>query len=382
MSDHKEKLLSKWPREATADGDRVATFEARFQTVQKLREFYDDTRNVAWPETSGESPWGFASMVAHLVFANEARVPDHFHEPWRSDLVRAIEGLENRHILAGERADIFMNAFFRAVANNLQDRPLQFTSFKFDGFNFRDVCFIAVLRMEGDNPLDGEFVLYRAHYLPTQQHPIGVYSVRDIIKPPALRPDLRELGRIFRFGNGRDGYQWGDTRGAEGNYGAETLACLTLLGYARRTGADARNALGGSWPEVEVTPAGMLALMRSGVLMKVQREMEAEEQEVRLMAPRCKLAIPVATIASGAWGDMTFCTRTGAVLGLHVAPDCRMDDIPVRIDVAELAKAYPDEEIAGQTFDILDLGYWTADGRHEEPEEDFREELRHCRAAP
>ena len=56
--------------------------------------------------------------------------------------------------------------------------------------------------------------------------------------------------------------------------------------------------------------------------------------------------------------------------------------MPVRIDVAELAKAYPDETIANQTYDILDVGYWTADGRYEAPEEDFREELRLCHAAP
>lgn len=373
MNGDKLRMLEKWPRESLQD-DRVAVFAERFPTIEKLHEFHEDTRKLAWPETFGQSPWEFASMVAHLMFTCEAKVPDHFHEPWRSDLVRAIEGLENRYILAGERTDTFMGVFFRAVAQEMRDRPVRYAAFKFDGLYFRDVHFIAVLQPQGENPLDGDFRLYRAQYLPTQQEAIGVYSVRQVIKPPSAHVDLTELSRIFRFGNGRDGFQWGDTRRADGNYGAETLACLTLMGYARRTGNDVSNGLGGTWPEVEITPAGVLALMQSKVLGQVQKDMEAH-----------KIAVPVASVASGAWGNFDFCARTGAVLGVDpsgIHRESRIEDIPVRIDIAELANAYPDEEIDGQTYDVLDVGYWTADGRYEAPEEDFREELRHCRSAP
>lgn len=372
--DHKTSMLAKWPHETSRD-DRVAVFAERFPTVEKLHEFHEDTRKLSWPETCGQSPWGFSSMVAHLVFTCEAKVPDHFHEPWRSDLVRAIEGLENRYILDGRRADVFMGAFFRAVAREMQDQPVRHAAFQFDGLAFRDVRFIAVLEAQGDDPLDGVFHLYRSQRLPTQQEaPIGVYPVREVIKPPSAQVDLTELSRIFRFGNGRDGFQWGDTRRTEGNYGAETLACLTLKGYARRTGNSVSNGLGGGWPEVEVTPAGTLALMQSKVLGQVQKEMEAS-----------KIAVPVATIASSAWGEFDFCARTGAVLGVDPAgvhPISRIEDMPVRIDIAELTAAYPDEDIAGQTYDVLDVGYWTADGRYEAPEEDFREELRRTHAAP
>lgn len=277
MDERKAKLLLKWPREIMSD-DRVSIFAKRFPTIEKLREFYEDTRGLAWPEFHGESPWGFSGMAAHLVFDGEANVPDHFHEPWRSDLVRAIEELENRYILAGERADIFRGVLFRAISKGLLttsggDQPMRYAPFKFDGLCFRDVHFIAHVRPKGDNPLAGDVVLYRTHSLPTQTNAVATFPVRDVIKSPSSKPDLSELRRILLFDDGKGGYQWGDTRGDEGNYGAETLATLVLLGYVNRTGGDVRNELGGSWPEVEITSKGVLTLMRVDALSKKQNEM-------------------------------------------------------------------------------------------------------------
>ena len=375
MNDQKRELLEKWPAEKSG-GDRVAAFAARFPSIEKLHEFYEDTRKLSWPETYGASPWEFASTIAHLAFSNQAEVPDHFHEPWRSDLVRAIEGLENRYVLEGERASVFKWKLFRVLARGMQTEPTRHEVFEMTSpFYFKGIHFVAVLEPKEGNPLLGNVVLYRGNEYPCRQPPIATYAVRDVIKRPRADVDLTELGRIFRFGNGKDGYQWGDTRGDEGGYCAETLACLTLLGYARRTGADVRNQLGGSWPEVEVTPKGIQALLQSNILRQTQQDMEAHG-----------MSLPTASVASGFWGDFEFCVRTGAVLGVGldgsaVAED-RINDMPVRIDVAELAKAYPDETIANQTYDILDVGYWTADGRYEVPEEDFREELRLCHAAP
>lgn len=377
MNKHKEKMLLKWPPEFSGN-NRCESFAAHFPTIEKLHEFHHDTRALAWAESFGESPWAFASTVAHLVFNSESNVPEHFHEPWRGDLVRAIEDIETRNILAGERADIFQNVLFRAISKglictNTGDRPTRYAPFKFDGLGFRDVHFIAYLLPKGNSPLDGDIVLYRAQHLPTQKNPVATYSVRDVIKYPTAKLDLTELGRIFRFGNSCDGYQWGDTRGGDGNYGAETLACLTLLGYARRSGANVPNGLGGSWPEVEVTPNGILAILQSNVLMTIQREFDNNY-----------IAVPVASLTSS-WGDLTFCAHTGAVLGFNLDamhPEVRLEDIPVRVDVAELAQSYTNEEIDGQTYDILNVGYWMADGRYETPEDEFREELRHCRAAP
>lgn len=373
MGNHKALMLQKWPRESLRD-DRVAVFAERFPTIERLHEFHEDTRNLAWPESFGQSPWEFSGMVAHLVFACEAKVPDHFDEPWRSDLVRAIEGLEDRHILAGDRARIFRDRLFRVVARGLQDQPTRHATFTMTSpFYFRDAHFVAALQAD-DNPLQGNIVIYRGQEFLTERLPIAVFPVREIIRTPSADINLMELARIFRFASGHDGYQWGDTRGDEGGFNAETLACLALLGYARRTGNDVPNGLGGTWPEIEVTPAGVLALMKSDVMNELQKTMTA-----------AKATVPIATIASGAWGNFDFCVRTGAVLGLDplgVHHESRAEDMPVRIDVSELATAYPDEEIAGQTYDILDVGYWMADGRYESPEEDFREELRHCRAAP
>lgn len=374
MSDQKQLLLAKWPAENTV-ADRVTDFEKRFSSIEKLHEFYEDTRNVSWPETYGASPWEFASTVAHLAFGNQAEIPDHFHEPWRSDLVRAIEGLENRHLLEGERAHVFKWKLFRVVARGMQTEPTRHEIFEMTSpFNFKDIQLVVALKPKDGNPLLGNIEIYRGAEYPCRKSPIATYAVRDVIRRPRTEVDLAELARIFRFCNGKDGYQWGDTRGDEGGYCAETLACLTLLGYVRRTGVDVRNNLGGSWPEVEVTPKGIVALVQSNALRQTQAEMEARQ-----------MALPTATIASSFWGNFDFCVKTGAVLGVDSTvkvSEQGINDMPVRIDVDELITAYPYETIANQTYDVLDVGYWTADGRYEAPEEDFREELRRCHAAP
>jgi hypothetical protein len=43
---------------------------------------------------------------------------------------------------------------------------------------------------------------------------------------------------------------------------------------------------------------------------------------------------------------------------------------PVRIDITELIFTYGELD---DSYDILDLGYWTEDGRYEPPVQDWRE---------
>lgn len=68
---------------------------------------------------------------------------------------------------------------------------------------------------------------------------------------------IEELKRIALFENGCGGYQWGDWRNADGNFGGTRLDKLEEFGLAERTGKSARNNMGGSWPEVRVTDLGM-----------------------------------------------------------------------------------------------------------------------------
>lgn len=68
---------------------------------------------------------------------------------------------------------------------------------------------------------------------------------------------IEELKRIAIFEEGCGGYQWGDWRNADGNFGGTRLDMLEEFGLAERTGKSARNNMGGSWPEVRVTELGM-----------------------------------------------------------------------------------------------------------------------------
>lgn len=51
----------------------------------------------------------------------------------------------------------------------------------------------------------------------------------------------------------------------------------------------------------------------------------------------------------------------------------------LQFDLVEWKNHYH-QEIDGLNVDILDLGYWLADGSYSEPEEDFRQELSLMRA--
>lgn len=180
----------------------------------------------------------------------------------------------------------------------------------------------------------------------------------------SAQPDLTEMARIFRHEGAKGGYAWGDTRGSDGNRGAETLTHLVLRGFARRTGQDRSNLLGGSWPEVELTSAGMRVLIESGILAELQRN-----------SPR-----PTAK-ARGLWGEFTFDAQTGSVLGPLYGTGIAHEKFdqgtaPVQIDIEELKSRYPSEEIANGSYDVLDLGFMTATGDHVMPDEEWRNEFR------
>lgn len=71
---------------------------------------------------------------------------------------------------------------------------------------------------------------------------------------------LEELKRIALFEEGCGGYQWGDYRNADGNFGGTRLDMLEEFGLAERTGKSSPSGMGGSWPEVKVTELGRQVL--------------------------------------------------------------------------------------------------------------------------
>lgn len=50
-------------------------------------------------------------------------------------------------------------------------------------------------------------------------------------------------------------------------------------------------------------------------------------------------------------------------------------DFIAKFDVAEFARTYTDETIAGTHVDILDIGYWTVDGQYEPAEPSVRADI-------
>jgi len=178
---------------------------------------------------------------------------------------------------------------------------------------------------------------------------------------------LWELARIFATTkDGIGGYQWGDTKGPDGNFGAETLQRFITMGYAVKTGRDVRNQLGGTWPEISVTPAGARAIVETGILLGDNPNNVLDGQVRDLKRPKAQVR--------GTYGEFEFDAETGAVMGPLYGTD--PDLAPMRIDVEEWMATYPDDDLSEGVIDILDLGYTTFTGKVEEPVEDWREEFR------
>lgn len=73
------------------------------------------------------------------------------------------------------------------------------------------------------------------------------------------------------------------------------------------------------------------------------------------------------------YGELVFDADTGRVIPGDTTLDADFGEIPVRVDVEEWRRRYPGEDIEHGN-DILDPGYWFADGRYEPPCESWREE--------
>ncbi|MDH0342132.1 hypothetical protein [Chromobacterium haemolyticum] len=402
--DAQQKALSRWaPEDTAAVEGRARSFLEQYPTIGQLEAFWNDVKDLEWQENGGVSPWPFATSVAYQVFSLDHRDDpverlkqrraryqnDPVMTKYHDDLIQVIHLLEERLIFDRDpRQSTVPTSLTRLLSRGPKDghtavclpdgtsiEQVRFVEATFTGLGFCDAPFFGVISSPVSAPLSGDLVLYRGTYpADAAGKPVRSYPIRQLLRGTTTAPDLRELARIFRHtSHGREGYQWGNTLGNDGDYGGEKLAQLVLLGYAKRTGRDVPNQMGGVWPEVKVTPAGARAIIESGILLQMQQANPW----------------PVAK-ARGTWGEFDFDAGTGAVLGPLYGSDRELNQdgeatpnlAPIRIDVEELRATYPDEDIAGANYDVLDLGYQNADGVRVEPDEDWRAEFRQSSYSP
>jgi hypothetical protein len=76
------------------------------------------------------------------------------------------------------------------------------------------------------------------------------------------------------------------------------------------------------------------------------------------------------TFLRSSHGLIVFDADDGYVVDFDL--DDEFGPVPVKIDVEEWKRRYPGELPGGGTHDVLDFGYWYADGRYEEPAEGWR----------
>jgi|GEM_PF-3749624 len=377
-----EDVLARWPAEEhwTVSGarDRVADLLQRFGDMEQLYRFWATVREMRFPGTYGQTPWPFSCRLAHLVFdvANPHQKLKDDIERYRDssdrslveschEELRALLALENRMIIQDPHRR-FADRVFRALGQALQEgpnpvrlpdgqvleRPL-YAALACDGIGSQTVPMSAVLALPS-NPLDGEVHLFRGSYPGAcGDAPVTSVALRSLLPSVKTEPDLSELARIYLTSiDGIAGYAWGDTRGADGGHGAEKLTYLVVLGYAERTGRSEPNPLGGSWPQVAVTPAGAAAIHAAGILPALAQQ----------------LSRGTALLQRGEGAD-EFDVQTGAIVASSGLVPAVM-----RVDVAELQQAFPDEGVGEREYEIPEVCYLDYSGAKVMADWTFRDE--------
>ncbi|NMX77787.1 hypothetical protein HBO23_33000 [Pseudomonas sp. WS 5532] len=379
----KEAALLKWPAEvlatAAAPSEGCAQLLKTHPSIASLEEFWRVTTDLNFTETEKQNSWPLAYRVSHLVFnttdpfagaleevESQKHRGDVAGQKEAEEVLRALVAFEDRLIL-DDRHGGFSGRLFRALSAGFKqgaapavvsaEKTLEapkYISLSIDGFGHRPVPICAALDMSASpNLLEGSLHVFWGTYPGSGgARPIAETQVKNLLPGVTVSPDLSELARIFLGSQtGTAGYQWGDTRGPDGNHAAETLAYMVMQGYAQRTGRSVANQLGGSWPEVTVTPAGAVAIISSGLLPSM-----AARQGRTSAVGLCEM------------GEFQFDVLTGAVL----SPPSSAHFAVQRVDVTELAEAYPDESVGDRDYEISDLCYFDFSGVKVTADHDWR----------
>ena len=365
MLNNIDNVLTLWPAEehwpVSGVRDRVSDLLQRFGDLNQLHRFWVTVREIRFPGTYGQTPWPFSCRLAHLVFdvANPHQKlmddierysdsSDHTLAESCHEELRALIALEDRMIIQDPHRR-FADRVFRALGQGLQEgsKPVRlpdghvlerphYAEIVCDGIGAQMVSMSAVLA-PSPSLLDSEVHLYRGSYPGAcGDAPVTSVGLKSLLPSVKSVPDLSELARIYlTSAGGIAGYAWGDTRGTDGAHGAEKLTHLVLLGYARRTGRAETNPLGGSWPQVVVTPAGVAAIHSEGILPALARQLSRGT-----------------ALLHRDDGQDVFDVQTGAIVvssGLLPAV--------LRVDVAELQEAFPDEPVGDRDYEIQEVCY-------------------------
>lgn len=389
-------LLKQWPvdRLVGEGQERVERFLAQFPDVHALHQFYEATEPL---RASTSVQCGFAYRVATLLFETydckqsekpvQERIEPHLMN-WpcadEHDARAVLVELENRLIVAGghehtpENLECFLVRRLCDTAFQLGREPVRAPEghpieaprvlpVTLDGYQWARVPAFAVFDLPhglDKGGLDGRVLIYRGRYPDaTGTPPLLTLPLKTLLRGCKSTPELKELARIFRYDGDEGGYLWGNNLTADGDYAGRKLAQLCLSDYARMTGGSVANGLGGAWPQVRITTAGKLAIVRSGTL---HTERVRHSQEVAFLdLPE----YPDARIA--------FDVTSGAVLG-PIPPGMPDSQVPVRIDVQEWHSAFPEleQELAGARWPLPIFSYQTARGSLEPADEFLRRAAR------
>ncbi|HFH3476775.1 hypothetical protein [Pseudomonas aeruginosa] len=385
-----DDVLAHWPAEehwpVSGVRDRVTDFLQRFGDLEQLHRFWATVREMRFPGTYGQTPWPFSCRLAHLAFdvanphqklmddieryrdSSDRALAESCHEE-----LRALMALENRMIIQDPHRR-FADRVFRALGQGFQQgaKPVQlpgghvlahphYAALMCDGIGSQAVPMSAVLALS-PNPLDSEVHLFRGSYPGAcGDAPVTSLGLKSLLPGVKSEPDLDELARIYLTSSeGVAGYAWGDTRGVDGAHGAEKLTHLVLLGYAERTGRIEPNQLGGSWPQVSVTSAGVTAIHSAGMLPALARQLSRGTALLHR-------------------GDEAyeFDVRSGAI----VAISGQMPPV-LRVDVEELKEAFPAETIGERDYEIPEVCYLDFYGAKVMADATFRDENNGKRPSP
>lgn len=385
-----DDVLAYWPAEehwsAIGLRDRVADLLQRFDDLAQLHRFWTTVREMRFPGTYGQTPWPFACRLAYLAFdvANPHQKLLDDIERYRNSCdrslvescheeLRALLALENRMIIQDPHKR-FADRIFRALGRGLQQgvKPVQlpggnvlaapnYAALMCDGIGLQTVPMCAVLA-SAPRLLDSQVYLFRGSYPGAcSDTPLVSLHLKSLLPGVESDPDLGELARIYLTSpEGSAGYAWGDTRGSDGANGAENLTHLVLLGYAERTGESESNQLGGSWPQVKVTPAGVAAIHAAGVLPAIARQLSRR----------------TALLHHGD-DSYEFDVYSGAV----VASSERSPAV-MRVDVREFLEAFPGESIGDRDYEIPEVCYLDFSGAKVMADAVFRDEDNRTRPSP